>query len=210
MRKVAWNFVDLRGCRFGRLVVVGKPKRRNGRLFWPCRCDCGARCAPQSTKLHEGRATSCGCLTRERFARLNLTHGATRDRRPTREYRAWQNLKARCLNPKNAAFRDYGGRGIKVCSRWRDSFPSFLADMGRKPSSAHTLERTNNNGPYSPRNCEWTTRRRQARNRRSTRSVVLAGRRMSLAAACEQLGLKYGTVISRMRRGQTFKQAIRK
>lgn len=95
----------------------------------------------------------------------NFQHGHNRVGKRTPEYRAWVGMKTRCYNPNEEAWERYGGRGIKVCERWLNSFENFLKDMGRKPSSQHSLDRVNNDGHYNPYNCRWATRREQCLNR---------------------------------------------
>lgn len=90
------------------------------------------------------------------------------------EYRAWVKLRNRCNNPNNTQYKDYGGRGIFVCERWR-SFSNFIADMGPKPSPLHSIDRINNNGPYSPENCRWADKKTQVRNTRPRSDLGLSG-----------------------------------
>lgn len=127
----------------------------------------------------------------------------------TPEYRAWQQMKDRCLNPKNKRFQHYGGRGIKVCARWQRSFDSFLADVGPRPSPKHSIERIKNNRGYTPKNVRWATAKEQANNRRSTIFVSLRGKRTPLAEACRKLGVARNTVWMRISRGMTPTAAIR-
>jgi hypothetical protein len=118
----------------------------------------------------------------------------------TSEYRAWQAMKARCTNPMSRHFVDYGGRGITVCSEWLHSFEAFFAAMGEKPSGAHTLDRIDVNGPYSPDNCRWATNLEQQRNRRDNRYITHKGKTMCVSEWAEAIGLSRQTVLSRLRK----------
>lgn len=194
---------DLTGQRFGRLLVRERslPNRR-GNAMWNCVCDCGQERRIAGIQLTSGRTSSCGCLRLDRNIEAVTTHGLSK----SRVYSIWHHMKRRCQDPANRNYARYGGRGITVCDRWQ-SFEAFLADMGQ-PGPALTLERRDNDGPYSPDNCVWADRRAQRRNT-STNIVVTLGReRLSLADACDQLGLKHQAVYMRMRRGATFDQAI--
>lgn len=202
-RHAAKNRIDITGLRYGRLVAVRCLGAAPSGARWECRCDCGGVAVVVSLKLRRGLTASCGCLQREKTSAANRTHG----RRRTAEYRIWHHLRQRCQNPSDAAFADYGGRGIAVCERWSD-FANFLADMGLRPSGRHTLDRRDNDGPYSKYNCRWATKKQQARNRRSNKIVVYQGQRMSLAEACSLRGVKYSIVNSRLHRGWSFRRAM--
>lgn len=117
-------------------------------------------------------------------------------------------MRLRCLNPDHQAYPDYGGRGITVCDRWIDSVENFIADMGPKPGPGYELDRKNNDGPYSPENCRWTTRSRNDRNRRSTRMVTVNGEEVCLLDLCEQHGVRADTVRWRLRKGWTLEEAL--
>lgn len=117
-------------------------------------------------------------------------------------------MKARCYNPKAINFYNYGGRGITVCDRWRNSFEAFLEDMKPRPTIKHTIEREKTDGNYEPDNCFWATRAQQSRNTRRNVFVTIGEQKLALVDACKQLGLRYTTVKGRMnRRGMTFKEA---
>lgn len=125
----------------------------------------------------------------------------------TSEYHTWTSMRQRCRNPRNQAFKHYGGRGILVCKRW-DSFDNFIADMGPKPSPEHTIEREDVNGNYEPPNCVWLHKTRQARNKTTTRLVIYGSRKMPLVEALELSGLSKDTVLHRVSLGMTYEQAL--
>lgn len=102
----------------------------------------------------------------------NVKHGHAVGGKLTSEYLAWHSMLARCYGTSNTSYRDYGGRGITVCDRWRASFTDFFADMGQKPSPTHSLDRINNDAAYEPRNCRWATKSEQAKNRRRPRHLL--------------------------------------
>ena len=168
---------DLTGMRFGRLLVSGRASaRRDGQAYWLCCCECGGTTIAGGKDLRSGHTQSCGCLRIEGQRELRRRHGHA-PRKPgghavTPTYRSWYGMKSRCLNAKQAAYKNYGGRGITVCERWL-SFKNFLADMGPRPSPKHSIDRwPNNDGNYEPSNCRWATATEQARNRaRSAPSV---------------------------------------
>ena len=124
------------------------------------------------------------------------------------EYRVWQAMRVRCFNPGCKAYKNYGGRGITVCDRWKDSFEAFYQDMGPKPSLDHEIDREDNDGNYEPGNCRWATRSNNSRNRRSCIWVMFEGKRRLLIELCEQFGVRSDTIRRRLKCGETADEAF--
>lgn len=156
------------GEKFGRLVVIGfSHKSKGNQIIVNCRCECGTVKAILISSLVGKKTKSCGCLRLDKMAALFTTHGEAKRGLCSTEYNSWAAMIQRCLNKNRKKYPNYGGRGIKVCDRWRLSFIDFLADMGRKPSPKHSLDRINNDGNYEPGNCKWSTNKEQSNNRRN-------------------------------------------
>ena len=144
------------------------------------------------------RGKSCGCSTGALISAANRTHGRARDGATTKEYHAWRDAIDRCTRPGNPAFKRYGGRGIAICDRWRNDFTAFLADVGFAPSPDHSIDRINVDGNYEPGNVVWSTRKQQARNRRSNRRITHNGETLTLAEWSERAGIHRATLSSRL------------
>lgn len=200
---------DLVGNTYGRLTVLRSAGRSNaGSRLWLCRCSCGIETVVHSGALTQGHTKSCGCLRHES---RNTRHGMAREQGEGKHpvWLAWASMNQRCYDVHATNYKDYGGRGIKVCRRWV-VFENFRDDMLPTWFSGGTLERDDNEGDYSPQNCRWATKKEQARNRRSTRWVEVFGERMSLAEAVERFGVvKYGIVLQRIdRNGWSIEDAL--
>jgi hypothetical protein len=182
-------FLDLSGQVFGRLTVLARAANRGRATAWHCRCTCGTTTIVRAGHLRSGNTRSCGCWKRAAIATgLHRTHGHARHGAHTPEYYCWRAMRERCDSPKASSFTYYGGRGITVCVRWRESFEAFLADMGPRPSPQHSIDRLDNDGNYEPGNCRWATRSEQRRNRRTGRTR-LDGTPITLTAMAAELAI---------------------
>lgn len=179
---------DLTGLKFGRLVAENYVA--GGK--WLCLCACGTRKAISSRNLMYGKSKSCGCAVGESASKRFLTHGLSK----TRIYWVWHSMLQRCTKPANKEYKNYGGRGITVCKRWHE-FVNFFADMGERPAGL-TLERKDNNGPYSPSNCVRASPKTQARNTRRNRMCELDGKTQCLIAWAEELDIPHKVLAAKL------------
>lgn len=190
--------VDHTGSRFGRLLVLFEgPRNKWNRKTWVCRCDCGTEKTIAAYFFVSGDTTSCGCFRAEMIDTFARTHGKSY----TRTHRIWRAMLTRCNNPKTKSFINYGGRGIKVCDRWANSFENFFEDMGEAPADKSIDRYPNNDGNYEPGNCRWATAKEQARNSRHNRFIWFKGKERLLVEICEMTGLWHGTIRHRSELG---------
>lgn len=166
--------LDIEGLRFGKLTAIQQNgKNTFGQLLWKCVCECGNTANVVAAKLNSGHTKSCGCLVGISVIKRCTTHGQNKRKNVTGEYRVWYHIKTRCLNSKVKEYKNYGGRGIKMCDRWLNSFENFFEDMGKRPSNKHSIDRfPNKNGNYEKINCRWATSEQQARNRRNSKLTL--------------------------------------
>lgn len=187
--------IDLTGKTFGRLTVLKKGKTESNKVYWICVCRCGNEREIYGAQLRR-RTKSCGCISTEIRVARNTTHGKS----GTNTYKIWKDIFKRCNNPNNAGFKYYGARGIKVCQRWRN-FENFLADMGERPSTGHSIDRIDVNGDYESSNCKWATKLEQMNNRRDNVHIETPAGRMTIPNASRKFGIKPGTLHYRVRNG---------
>lgn len=198
------------GSRYGRLLVVSRDTEpsKYAHARWLCVCDCGNTTTVLSTNLRRGSTTSCGCYKISRIVETNTKHGRT----GSAELNTFMGMNSRCLNAKGKDFKRYGGRGITVCDRWhRDTpgaFENFLADMGERPSLEHSIDRMDNDGPYSPENCRWAVQKTQQNNKRSNTILTFGGKAQNVTQWAEELGMKRSKIYYRLRRGWSVEDAL--
>lgn len=192
------------GERFGRLTVIEpsyaslflNTRAGHDRLV-TCRCDCGREIDVTLGNLIGGNTSSCGCWRQEEASRRATIHGDT----ASRLYWIWHNMVERVTNPNATGYEFYGGRGITLCSEWRHytQFMEWALANGYQPGLQ--IDRIDNDGPYTPGNCRWATRKQQARNRRNNTTISYNGRMMTIAEASELSGIPAGTLSWRRRHG---------
>lgn len=196
------------GAKIGRWTVISiekavKVDRPNPKAF--CRCDCGTEAMVQVGNLYGRTSGSCGCLQRELAAAAMTTHGRSAAGVDLPEWGIYCGMVRRCHEEKNARYSD---RGIAVCGRWRSSFDDFLADMGRRPSEKHSIDRIDNDGNYEPGNCRWATAEEQAHNKSNNRNFTLDGQTKCLSVWARELGISVVTLSARIDRGWDLRRAL--
>ena len=186
-------YIDLSGKIFGKLIVLSADSllHTNRCKYWLCRCECGVEKIINGKLLRTGQAQSCGCAIKY----FEPTHGMSR----TSIYIRYTSMLSRCYNSNRENFIRYGGRGIKVCSRWRgpQGFSNFVADMGL-PNKGETLDRTDNDGDYTPKNCRWVSAKDNSRNRSNNNSIEYKGEVKSISEWAEYYKIPYGTLTKRI------------
>lgn len=160
------------------------------------------------SKLKSGHSKSCGCLIGDVLLKRNFIHGNTFRGKTSKEYHTWSGMKKRCYNPKEPAYRNYGGRGIEVCPEWKDSFETFLVDMGPAPGSEYSIDRINNDGNYEPSNCRWATRGEQNVNKRTTRWLEYDGKNLPCSEWSKITGLSPTTLCERLQDGWSAEKIL--
>lgn len=203
---------DISGVRSGYLTalkVVGKRGKAN---LWECRCDCGGATFAIATQIERGEKTSCGCKKREpRKPRPDLvlknkdrsTHGLT----SSSTYTSWKAMKFRCENESSKDYKNYGGRGIKVCERWSKSFIEFHNDMGDRPVGT-SIDRIDPNGNYDPNNCRWASFEKQGNNKRVNFIIEHEGKTMTVSEWAREYGIEPKTLSYRVKSGWDIEAAL--
>lgn len=195
---------DMIGKAFGYLTVLQREGSYRTGAAWRCRCTCGAEVVVAGMKLRQGRTKAC-CVSGHRWQKsqppgLTVVYKL--------EHRSWRHMWWRCTSKDPKHVRNYSARGITICDRWK-SFKNFLEDMGKKPTSKHSIDRhPNNDGNYEPTNCRWATAKQQSENRRTTLYVEYRGERMRLTDVVSTLGIATSNIRTRIRLGWSLEDAL--
>ena len=194
------------GYQVGRLTVTKELGSNGKKKLWECTCECGNKVIHSTAKLNFGKTRSCGCLKLETGEKLKKYNA--RDRKL---YIRWNNIQERCYNPNNSAYKNYGGRGIKMCPEWEHDFYSFRDwAIQNGYDESLSIDRIDNNKDYSPDNCRWTNDKNQCNNRRSNHYITIDGVTKTMMEWSEYYGIKYETVQSRLERGWLDVDAVSK
>ena len=196
------KFKDLTGQKYGNLTVIERAENApNGRVQWKCVCDCGNQTVCRAFNLQNGHTRSCGCLHEEG---TRTTHGMKR----SRLYRIWESMKTRCNNPSSQRYEDYGGRGIKVCNDW-EHFEAFRDWALANGYQEHlTIDRKDNDGPYSPENCRWATMKAQQSNKRNNFLLTHNGKTLTISQWAAETGIERRTIAKRKKLGWSDAEAL--
>ncbi len=195
--------IDLTGQRFGRLVVIDQaPSDKAGHTCWNCLCDCGRKTVVAGIKLKSGQIVSCGCKRDESRIRHGKYH--------TRLYTIWGNMKQRCGNPRNTSFRRYGGRGIKVCQEWANSFEAFYKwAMAHGYADNLQIDRIDNDGDYTPDNCRWIPQSENLNHTSRNVFITIDGDKKTVAEWAKITGVNEKTIRNRLKAGKSPEDAIK-
>lgn len=190
------KLLDITGGRFGKLVAMNRSYIKNNHAFWLCKCDCGNKHIVEISHLRSGDTRSCGCLYASQ-------HGKS----STKAYKSWNCMVRRCTVKSSNRWHIYGGKGIKVCKRWKNSFSNFLNDMGERPEGT-SLDRIDINGNYCKDNCRWATTLEQARNRGNLKIIEAFGKKQLSSQWAQETGIKRQTIEFRIKQGWSPEEAL--
>ena len=199
------KLIDLTGQKFGRLTIIKVSHRdKNRQYHWVCKCKCGNEKIVLGNCLKNGTTRSCGCYNQEKRIERMTKHGKT----DTRLFIIWRNMKNRCYNPKNNAYKSYGNRGITVCNEWQEFKPFYDWAINNGYTDDLTIDRIDVNGNYEPSNCRWVDKKVQANNRQYNRLVTYKNETHTVTEWAEKLKIKEHTIYARLNKGMTDEEAL--
>lgn len=196
---------DLTGLKFSRLFVLSLSKVQKGHNYWLCQCECGTFKVVNECSLKSGKIKSCGCLNKE-LSRMRMTKHGLWD---TRLYKIYDGIKQRCYNKKNKSYKNYGGRGIKMCDEWQNDFMTFYNwSINNDYREDLTIDRINNNGNYEPSNCRWVDIKTQANNKRNNHYITYNNETHTIAEWSRLLNISIHALRHRFERGWSIERAL--
>lgn len=205
------KLIDLSGKKFGRLKVINIAYKKNYNYYWNCICDCGKQKIVMGSHLRSGRIKSCGCLNIEELRKRATTHGLTK----TRIYKIWRGMIDRCYFSSHKFYKNYGGRGIRMCDEWHYDFKSFYdwaysnGYEENAPRGKCTIDRIDNNGNYCPENCRFISNKEQLNNTTVVKKFLYNNKIMTLNELSEISGLSKMCIYKRLERGWTLEKALK-
>lgn len=206
-----YSVKNFKNKKFGRLICVEHSIGRTpkGRImhYWKCECECGKIVTVQEQHLITGHTNSCGCFHKERAQEVKTIHGYSPRGEYNSTHAAWKDMKTRCHNSNRPGYNNYGGRGITVCDRWKNSFNNFLEDMGDRPKGK-SLDRINNEEGYSPDNCRWATIKEQSRNTRQNIYLEYKDIKKVLKDWCDIFNISNSFIKDRLDKGMKFEEIV--
>jgi hypothetical protein len=205
--------IDITGQKFNRLTVIERSHFKNKNTYWKCICECGNETIIRGRAIRNGETKSCGCLNKEVVSKnsktLKLKHGGCVKKNSL--YTAWMNIKGRCSNKNKPEYKNYGGRGIRMYSSWKNDFSEFKEwALNNGYEEGLTIDRIDVNGNYEPNNCKWATRTEQANNKRNTVYVMYEGELRSINEVSKLTGLRQQLLQSRKKKGLTDAEIVSK
>lgn len=198
------------GSRIGNCTYMGNDFYKKSNRWATFKCVCGKEFNANIKQVKRLHTKSCGCIRKKQISERNRKHGLAKRGNKSKEYNIWVLMKQRCDNPKLKGFKNWGGRGITVCDRWRSSFDNFIEDMGNCPSYCRGLDRKDNNKNYEPTNCRWATQKTQMRNMRRNRMILHEGDNKTLAQWMEELQVDKGSFYYWSKKGLSDSEVITK
>ena len=197
------RIINIIGQEYGFLKVLAFAEMRFRRAYWLCQCRCGTHKIISGLNMRNGTTKSCGCYADALLTKRNTRHGMAK----SKIYHVWIQMLQRCNNPHNRDYKNYGGRGIRVCEAWH-TFQNFFNDIGNPPFSGATLDRRDNDQGYSPNNVRWATQEQQANNTRTNQLLTYDDETLTLAQWSRKLNMPYKVLGRRLRLGWSIEETF--